>query len=96
MGSVTDGQGRLAGLDRRGWVYLGGAIAVTLVAGMIVSILAYAVLAGAAIGAWVTRQDAAVRWILTPLALVLVAALVLGFGVSVDHGSTVGPITRQR
>jgi hypothetical protein len=101
VGRVTAGKRILASrrgaVDRRGWSYLGGAVVATLVAGLFVPILAYAVLAGAAIGAWVTQQHAVIRWTLTVLAVVLVAALVLGFAGSteVSHGSTRGPITRN-
>jgi hypothetical protein len=85
---------RRVDVDRRGWTYLGGTLLAALGASFIASILAYVVLAGAAIGAWVTRQHAVVRWTLTLLAVALVAALVLGFSVgTTGHGSRGGPIT---
>jgi hypothetical protein len=93
MGRPAIVQDPRVGVDRRGWVYLGGALGATLVAGFIAPILAYLVLAGTAIGAWVTRQHAVVRWTLTLLALAVIAALLLGFSASTaGHGSTGGPI----
>jgi hypothetical protein len=86
---------RAGGVGRRGWRYLAGAVVATIAAGFVAPVLSYAVLTGAAIGAWVTRQDAIVRWTLTLLALVLVAALVLGFSATADHGSTGGPISHR-
>jgi hypothetical protein len=83
---------RRIGEDRRGWIYLGGTAVAAVAAGFIASIVVYAVVAGAAIGAWVTRQTAVVRWSLTVLAVALIVALVLGFsGSATGHGSTGGP-----
>jgi hypothetical protein len=84
---------RRVDIGRRGWIYLGGTFLAALGASFVVSILAYVVLAGAATGAWATRQHAVVRWTLTVIALALTAALVLGFSAgTAGHGSRGGPI----
>jgi hypothetical protein len=87
--------GQRFGVDRRGWVYLGVALAATVAAGLLAAVAAYAALACAAVGAWLTRQCAAVRWTLTVLALVLLVGTALGLSTGVGHTMRGGPITRQ-
>jgi hypothetical protein len=83
------------GIGRRGWTYLGGSVATVLLTGLIVPILAYVALAGAAAGSWFTRQHPIVRWALTIGAAALIAGLVLGLSTSdAQHGWRGGPITR--
>jgi hypothetical protein len=86
------------GLDRRGRLYLGGTAVAVLVLGLLAGAVAYAALAAAAIGAWLTRQQALVRWTLSILAGVLIAGLILGLAVggtgSATHGGPVSPVPR--
>jgi hypothetical protein len=81
---------RGVGVGRRGLVYLAGAAAAVLTAALVVGVLAYLVLAGAAAGAWLTRQQAVVRWTLTVLAVGLVVLLVLGLAVGGPGATTRG------
>jgi uncharacterized membrane protein YedE/YeeE len=87
--------GRRFGVDRRGWRYLGAAAVGTVAAGLIAAVAAYLVLAGAAVGAWATRQQPIVRWTLTLLAFALVAGTVVGLGTHVGASSTGGPDRAQ-
>lgn len=94
MKIVTDAKvvaGRRFGVDRRGRRYLGAAVLATVAAGLVAAVAAYAVLAGAAVVAWVTRQQPIVRWTLTLLAFALVAGTVLGLSGHVGATSTGGP-----
>jgi hypothetical protein len=95
--AVKDGlAARHTTIERRGWAYLVSSVAAAIVAGFIAPVLAYVVLAAAAAGAWITGQQAVVRWALTVLALGLVVGLVLGLSAGgVGQGSAGGPITRQ-
>lgn len=84
------------GIDRRGRAYLAGATVATVITGFVVPVLSYVVLAGAAAGAWLTRQQPVVRWVLTIAAVALAGALVLALATtSPGHGSRGGSITRR-
>jgi hypothetical protein len=85
---------RWLGVDRRSRVYLGASVVAVVVTGLVAGAIAYAVLAAAAAGAWITRQHPVVRWTLTALAGILIAALLLGLATgSARSGSRVGPPT---
>lgn len=91
----ADPAARRGGVGRRGWLFLATTVLAVCLTGLVLGVVAYAVLAGAAVAAWVTRQHPLIRWTLTVLAGALLVALALGLGGTVQHGSTVGPVVRR-